>query len=54
MLRREEIQIVGEIGKAEELLASIPLIFRGCDSRAVAQQRTSSGRIIFFAATRVI
>ncbi|MBF8260717.1 MAG: hypothetical protein HW376_246 [candidate division NC10 bacterium] len=33
---REEIQAVGDIRRVEELLASISLIFWGCDTRTVA------------------
>jgi hypothetical protein len=32
----EEIQAVGDIRRVEELLASISLIFWGCDTRTVA------------------
>ena len=33
---REEIQAVGKSRRVEELLASISLIFWGCDTRTVA------------------
>jgi len=38
---REEIQAVGDLRRIEALLASISLIFWGCETRTVAQQRSA-------------